>query len=500
MRRFTLSLFSFLLILFLVLTPCFALIPSISLASSPVRNIRVAISTNNFASLQHQKLVLTSPTGLKVLKNDQVVLRTNPNQKINLRVENFQIVLEVGSEVHRLGEIISLEAIDDQKITLVSLTRGDQNPFNPSYRGSIQIQIASRNTFLVINQLPIDQYLYQVLPSEMPIKFPMEALKAQAVAARTYAVRAMLMADEKEANFDLEDNTNSQMYNNRLEDERVSQAIDETSGLIMYSPLTNELVRAYYYSTSSGMTASSFQVWFDGKPVSYLQARSVTIPPLTLDMTVEENAKAFFTDPSIRGYDEVSPWFRWHFNLTGTELTEVINKNLPELYRVQPDFIVTKQRDGEFISQPIQSIGVVRDLKVIERGIGGNIMILEIVGTQATVRVGKELNIRRLITPTNTKIYNQAGEVEGYLLMPSSFFVFEIHREGEAIDYIVFHGGGSGHGVGMSQWGARGMAEAGLSFEEILKSFYAEIELLDIYAEENYFLWSESSKFGEMSY
>ena len=116
-------------------------------------------------------------------------------------------------------------------------------------------------------------------------------------------------------------------------------------------------------------------------------------------------------------------------------------------------------------------------------------MTLEIAGSNGTFRVSKEYNIRSLIRPsrqyTNADIviHRMNDRIVNYSMLPSACVALEITRDASGeITEVTIYGGGHGHGVGMSQWGARGMAEAGLGYEEILHAFYLGIALEDIYS------------------
>jgi len=159
------------------------------------------------------------------------------------------------------------------------------------YRGSIQVDVAS-GKLRAVNMVGLEQYLYGVVPSEMPYTWAPEALKAQAVAARSYA-----LATRRTGAFDLYPDTRSQVYLG-LEHEKPSTnaAVDATAGkVVLYQ---GEVARTFFFSTSGGRTASAEDVW--GEPVPYL----VSVP-----------------DP----YDSISPYHNWGpFSFTGAKLAKVL--------------------------------------------------------------------------------------------------------------------------------------------------------------------------------
>ena len=131
----------------------------------------------------------------------------------------------------------------------------------PTYRGSLLIKVSSNSgsRLNLVNEVFIEDYLLQVVPSEMPRSFGVEALKAQAVAARTYALSDYIKGRYKNQGFHVMDNTMSQVYNNTNENLETREAIKKTYGQVML--YDGKPIDAKYYSTSCGMGASAITVW-----------------------------------------------------------------------------------------------------------------------------------------------------------------------------------------------------------------------------------------------
>jgi len=141
-------------------------------------------------------------------------------------------------------------------ITLSPVRKGHTS--SPKYRGIITV-IPRGSSLRVINTLDIEKYLLQVVPSEMPKSFGVEALKVQAVAARTYAVSDILKGKYANDGFHIKDTVESQVYNNQVENEEATRAIEETAGEIMtYNGMP---IDAKYFSTSAGFTSHASNVW-----------------------------------------------------------------------------------------------------------------------------------------------------------------------------------------------------------------------------------------------
>lgn len=362
------------------------------------------------------------------------------------------------------------------------------------YRG--RLDIARYNDALaLINEVPLEAYLYSVVPSEMPIRFGLEALKAQAVAARSYAVRAMESSGYRIYGAHVDDSTASQVYNNTREQEIAMQAVHETAGLVPF--FEDRVVDARFFSTSGGYTANFHEVWstrdhvFPAQAVPYLTARP-QYPGDAPSLYNEVNFRAFIRQQDLPGYDRYSPFFRWETTFTRTQLEAVLEQTLPALQRAQPLFVLTRGTDGHYGRAEIpKPLGTLLHLEVLRRGEGGNMMELEITTTHGTFQVIKEYNIRLALKPINFLpdmgpliLHCHDGSTRSdFPLLPSAFAYLDLIRDqGGSIDSIQIFGGGYGHGVGMSQFGAYGLALTGKSFDQILAHYYPGSELRNIYS------------------
>ncbi|MEH7179140.1 SpoIID/LytB domain-containing protein [Neobacillus vireti] len=470
---------------------------------TPVENMRVGIMTTGFASMDHDKIEMSSPTGLTILdKRANASFEIVANEKIIFTAVSNVVTVknQDGTEVYSTSNRLYVSTEEGSKIKVDNITRAAGVP---SYRGIFEITAAAGKLKL-INDVDFEEYLYQVVPSEMPASFGLSALKAQAVAARTYALGDYLGDRFAKDGYFVLDSVMSQVYNNTAENALTTQAVQETKGVIMYSK-DGSLVDARYYSTSGGFGASKHQVWadgdgsFPGQAVPYLLAQSHTFDPndsskmLTIDTSDEQQILDFYKTLSYRGYDDTSAYFRWKVSFTKEELANTINSNIKGRYAADPNFILTKNESGEFVSQPIpaEGIGEFLNMYVIKRGDGGNIMELVIEGTTGTYKIVKEYNIRFTIRPV--KAYTGGGDVllyratggstgytaaplTNYTILPSAFFSFEIDGE----NGVTFFGGGNGHGVGMSQYGASQLGLSGWAFNDILTHYYPNMTLTDV--------------------
>lgn len=472
---------------------------------SPIESMRVGIMTTNFESVDHETIVLSSQAGLEIVdKVAEMKLEVSENDKVIFTPTSNEITVtnDAGETLYRTPNRLYAFSKNGSKIKVENITRASGDP---SYRGYFEITTSeSKDKLNLINEVDFEQYLYQVVPSEMPASFGLNALKAQAVAARTYALGDYFSDRFAKDGFFVLDSVMSQVYNNTPENTLTTQAVNETTGIIMLGE-DGQLVDARYYSTSGGYGASKHQVWaeadgtFPSKVVPYLIAQSHIFNPndpskmLEIDTQSEEEILEFYKTLTHTGYDGNSPWFRWKVRLSKEELENTINGNIVGRQAADPNFVLTQNESGEFVSQPIpaEGIGELVNMHVAKRGDGGNIMELVIEGTTGTYKIIKEYNIRFTIRPSNAFTMGQdvvlhrapagstdyTGTLNNYTILPSAFFGFEIDEEKS----VTFYGGGNGHGVGMSQYGAYYLGTTlGYEFDRILTSYYPNMSLESI--------------------
>ncbi len=414
------------------------------------------------------------------------------------------------------ARIVLSPAEDGGKISLLSVNRSQGTP---AYRGSMEIRKTGQG-FVVINELPVEEYLYGVVPSEMPVSYPMEALKAQAICARTYVYAHLESPGYGEYGAHVDDSTGYQVYNNTAEKEEAIQAVQETKGEVVR--LNGELVDTYYYSTSCGFGADE-RVWNPGeeKKVSYLTAVSISETAMQQDQnsaeipgteyfTAQDMCRGdyfheFLQNPPETDFERQEPWYRWSITVESLD-TESLRKVLKERQEAEPDRILVEKNGDK--TEPVGSnagntgsnagnagsnaeaagewedIGRITDIRIGKRGDGGIAESLVIKGEKKTVTVLSQYNIRAVLCAGGVTAVRQDGsKVELKMLLPSAFFEIESVKEGENMIGYKLYGGGYGHGAGMSQNAARHMAEKGYTTADILLFFYRDCKIENVRTE-----------------
>jgi stage II sporulation protein D len=311
----------------------------------------------------------------------------------------------------------------------------------------------------------------------MPTTYGVEAQKVQAICARSYAYRQLLSNGCAAYGAHVDDSSLYQVYNNIPENDTSMEAVKETKGQIL--TYEGELITAYYFSTSCGYTANANEVWNSQTQVPYLVGSLQSKDKeKEWDLTKEENFKEFISKDPVDTFDSESAWYRWQTTISLTDLKKTIDANLENRYRANSSLVLTKQEDGSFKSVPISTVGTVKTLSVEKRGTGGIVTELIITGSENTVKILTEYNIRLLLAPTYDTVTRQDNsQVESLSLLPSAFFYLEKETTDGTLTGYSFVGGGYGHGVGMSQNGAKAMLDAGYTCEEVLEHYYKGVTI-----------------------
>lgn len=364
-----------------------AISPPASLAR-PTHSIRIGIAVNQ----PHVTVSASKPAVF--LDGSQVLAEVMPNQAWHATASAQGVVVK-GPKGEKLGPAM--------RLTLSSRFSGEQVPLvlidQKWYRGEVDL-VRGQDGVTAINRLSMNEYLYGVVPAEMPPSWPLEALKAQAVAARTYAITSM--GKEADKGYDLCNTTHCQVYGGAaLEKSASNQAVTETDGEIL--TWGGKPIMAYYHSSSGGYTDSGEEVW--KRPLPYIQP--------------------------VKDFDHESPKFLWNQTYNGSQLRDALRKM------------------G-------QDVGVVQSVQAISRTRIGRVVDLKLDGPQGSAVV--DAYKFRLAAGLNSTFFN-VGLVNG---------VFQ------------FAGRGWGHGLGMSQWGARGMAKQGYSHQQILSHYYSGIQVAQL--------------------
>lgn len=432
------------------------------------KNIRVLINNSDYSSVYHDKVSVTSDTAFTVTVGDTV-----KEYEANAKVQ-----FSNGSEELKNGIAIVQSKAEDGKIEVTSVSRQGGSP---QYRGKLELSRDDKGVMLV-NELSVEEYLYAVVPSEMPVSYEKEALKAQAICARAYAYRQMESEKYAEYGAHLDDSVSSQVYNNVAEDERAIFAVDDTYGVVPC--YDGEVIEAFFFSTSCGTTSNNSSVWGGYQKPYLLDSMQTELNDLA-NLSAEDSFRSFIDGELGTGFiEESEPFFRWTVEFTKEQMAETINANLYNRIKAMPEYILAKDATGNYIKKDIASIGDLVSIEVTRRGDSGIIEEMIITGTQEVILVKGQTNARALLNPQNVDIRKQDGSVSsGWQSLPSAYYYIDVITDENAgnSECYVIKGGGFGHGVGMSQNGANNMAKLGYTASDIIAHYYIATELKDMY-------------------
>lgn len=377
----------------------------------------------------------------------------NSNKKINDK--NLKVVNPNNGRVvvlSKTGKVLFIYDSSEKEYNFRPFLDKDGNDViavdGKKYRGEIIIRRYPESDMTVINYLGLDEYLYGVLPKEMSGDWPIEALKAQAVAARNYALASM--HKHVDHGFNLCDTIDCQVYGGYgVEKPRSNRAVDETTGKIL--TYNGKIVSAFFHSNSGGRTENSENIW------------SIALP-------------------YIRGVDDQfsigAPNSNWTKIYTPAQIQNILNSNGMSINGITNIYAEEYSENGRVLSLKIEdSSKDITLLKEKTRALFGYYDIksmcfnittdidLYVRGLEADSVAKKSLNKVSILsadgvsktTPGKTyKVYDGADYITT-AGVPSQY---------------IFSGKGWGHGLGMSQWGAKKMAEMGYAYEDILTHYY----------------------------
>lgn len=417
--------------------------------------VRVGIGDNSFSVYDYAETNIFGTAEITIFDKDREITTIPANKTVNVKLSSDMFVISTDEVIDQVKGPVRF-VCKNGRLGVRNLKRVGAQAL---YRGEIELVKYNKKQgrFHIVNVIELQDYLKGVVPNEMPVSFGLEALKAQSVAARNYVLSPRVKAYDA---FDVVDSVASQVYFGAgTEKELGTRAVEETEGVVAI--YNWDLILAQYSSTAGGYTESFANAFSDPKTKMF---PSVSKPYLIAKpdilsqkpLNIEEDAAAFYKSKPD-SYDMKSPYYRWQRTWTKAELQKALQSTLAA--QSATGFVHPAFKKGDNLDEIVK-------LDVKRRGESGKIIELEIVTKSQRYQVLKELVIRRLLT-NNGKA------------LPSANVVFEhdYDENGNLISVTAF-GGGFGHGVGLSQFGAGFMAtELKMPYEKILKHYYNDITL-----------------------
>jgi len=396
------------------------------------------------------------------------------------------------------------------------------------YRGNWEIS-SYNGQLALVNEVPLEQYLYSVVGAEVPSSWPSEALKTQAVAARSYAI----FQRNKYKVADVVDTTLSQVYNGTSsEAASVTKAVDDTKGEILMKD--GKVVEAIFSSNSGGVTADSSEVW---------NSNNNTFTTVTSegDLSAQKSLKMWYhvllnngqtgyvREDNVKELSTTTASGLAQLTVTSTDTNvrgiPLVQTNVPAVSKLNPGNTavildkVAESNTYSWVRGPYTSAELLKAMKgkgtlvlpstintldVTRRGPSGRVVELQVNGQILDVKypdmfrsalnglpstlfdiastgsytvLGSDGTTVKASTSSKTSVISASGTVSlngaGMIIMNSESKATVL----DASDKFIFIGQGNGHGLGLSQWGAKGMADAGNGYQDILKHYYQNVTI-----------------------
>lgn len=419
--------------------------------------IRVCIRSDHYENELHDSISITSEASWILFEAAEN--SSNPDNGKELRKFEGGEEFSASSTDFSCGTHLIAVPSEGKSLCFPKLQRDIPEP---EYKGKIHLYV-EKDGLRVVNEVEPETYLKSVVASEMPSSYPMEALKAQAVCARTYAVRRMEAQKNTNSYSDLGDSVSFQVYNNQIVSDASARAVDATNGEIL--PLPEVLYYSTAYvpgtkfteealaagdsdindsdknSSASDESEKAFsETEFLDSAYHYLDLSDNDVFAASLDALPDENA------------EYGSPWVRWQ---TVLDCADVFAQ-------------LTQQSGRQFTS--------LDRIEVSKRDPSGQAHELLICCDGREVRIEGGYEIRAVLSPQNASVrLNNGQEITGLALLPSAWLSIETYDPRSM--KLFLSGSGYGHGTGMSQCGAAAMAENGADYQQILDYYYGESEL-----------------------
>ncbi len=395
------------------------------LISKPYASYESALKASKILEAKGLKPIIAMPNNWELWLPIEAKAKVSQNFKIKRVLIKNKIIpyLTNAYTYQKLDGPISINSYEDIKIN------------NINYGKYFYLVKDSYGTWTLVQKISFDQYLNGVLPHEIGANSPIEALKAQAIIARTWAIynSNRFKAD----NFHLCVTTQCQVYKPSIATKKIKQAIIDTR----YKVLVYERkpINAFYHASNGGISAVASESW-KMRNYPYLVSKLDLIKFPDADFSyINRNRRevlSLLKSDKNKFFGKNHYLFRWQKKVSNKEINDLLRKNN----------LLSKNSE-------------ILKIKVDERGISGRVIKLTIIHSNS-----------------KNPIVLVKDDIRRYLnFLPSNLFIIDNLND----NFFVFTGGGFGHGVGLSQSGAIEMAKKGYQYQKILKHYYKKTKILD---------------------
>jgi SpoIID/LytB domain protein len=437
--------------------------------------IKIGLTGRDLLTLKHPSAKFSgSSTAVLEAELDPNLPNTRPHlsleipagQSVQVKALGDKLVIGAGGKLFTCyAEAIRFHQIGgNQKFFLDSPASNTPRP----YIGDLLIRLDGNGLRLIVDT-DIDQYVYGVLQGEMPASFQLEALKAQAVAARTYGLRPRIDHAQDFCNV-CDSYLCCQVFAGvqHVQSERHKEAIESTrSEILVYQ---DQPILALFSSCAGGRT-EDYQYCFSdlgtnrfpGTALPYLKAVSESDTSSSSSLEAP-TLKYLLTEKNPQTYDAWSSHFKWQVEISADALEAHMHHTI--------ELLLADKEQAPFVMSPKSGVfGHIEGFEVEQRGQAGTIVCLAVKTSKGVWRIKKELVIRNAFANPEIKLKR---------LSSARFILSEKRSSNGLLDSIAVAGLGWGHGVGMQQTGAEGMAKHNIKYEAILAHYFAPAKLIKV--------------------
>lgn len=432
-------------------------------------NIRVLLDNSGYEGRFHEEVLLTCTCDYSIEYGDY------SNRVRDNILSGKYISLDATDK--RLIKGSRLKVVPDNPEGKIILKSVDRNLGTPSYLGTIEIK-KTEDGIIIVNEVSLEEYLKSVVPSEMPASYPMEALKTQAVCARTYAYGKMINPKLAALGANLDDSASFQVYNNNKENASTNQAIKETEGMLLY--YGDNVASGNFYSTSCGYSVDA-SLWGNADELPYLCPKSLDVntfnggickKPTAYDLVDNEVFDEMIRSKYDEDFERNESFYRWSYgDITLDE--KFMYARILDLYETNNERVQIKNDEGEYLSKSPSEFTKIYLITPGERRLGGTLYSLYIETDKEDIKVIGENACSYVLTDGVTKVVLQDGsKYSAQKFLPAPWWTINVDTNDDSVVGYSIIGGGFGHGAGMSQNGAKDMAKSGINYINILEFFY----------------------------
>jgi stage II sporulation protein D len=440
--------------------------------------IRVGLTNSALTDLKHASLKILcdracvlrgEPRPAAITISHHTAMATvPPGTVVQISAKNGNLIV-IGADLNgRTIATLAIEAMDGTaQFTLENLARQGKGSAPPKYIGALEI-FAVADTVRINLICTLEDYVKGVLQSEVPESYHLEAVKAQAVAARTYGLHPRI--DHSGDQCDVCDSYLCCQYfagsNLRLAGHYV-KAISETKNEIL--TWQGKPILALFSSCAGGHTEDYSNCFsdlgtnkFPGTPIPYLKGVAEGhLPDLEDGRVTEAALRQIWQATDLATCDVWSSQFRWHVTIPADALEG-------QMHHIVETMIGDPQYAPFIVAPPSAKFGHIKEFKVRQRGISGVAMALDITTSTGVWKVSKELVIRSVFKNAELNLAR----------LKSARFFLEVEKDRLGlISKLSIYGLGWGHGVGMQQTGAQGLAKSGQTYKQILGHYFLAAEV-----------------------